>query len=71
MDSVSARIPDDLADDLERYQDKHGVSESEAIRRLLADGLADDELGDRVDDLERRLEHVERRTAQRPCWWPW
>ncbi len=71
METVSARIPDDLAADLERYQDEHGVSQSEAVRRLLGDGLETDDLRDRVDELERRLYRVERRADRRPLWWPW
>jgi len=71
METVSARLPEDLADQLEEYRNAHAISESEAIRRLLADGLENDELRDRVDDLERRLYRLERRADRRPLWWPW
>ena len=71
MESVSARLPEDLAAELEAYREERGISESEAIRRLLADGLEEHDLRDRVDDLEQRVERVERRTARRSFWWPW
>lgn len=67
MQTVSAKVPDDVAEKVEQYQNQQGISKSEAVRRLLVAGLADDDLEQRVDDLERRV----RRLEQRPAWWPW
>jgi len=70
METVSARLPDDLADQLEEYRNAH-ASVSPKRSGGYSDGLENDELRDRVDDLERRLYRLERRADRRPLWWPW
>lgn len=67
METVSARVPDDLADRIEEYAEERGISTSEAVRRLLSDGLDDDDLRRQVEELERRVERLERR----PPWMDW
>ncbi len=66
METVSARVPTDLAERVEQFASEKGVSQSEAVRRLLTDGLDDDDLERRVARLERRLDRLE----EPPVWWP-
>jgi predicted HTH domain antitoxin len=40
MGTISARVPDDLEEELETYLEDERLDRSTAIRRLLADGLA-------------------------------
>lgn len=39
MGSISARIPDDLEEELERFIDEERLDTSTAIRKLLSEGL--------------------------------
>ncbi|MFB6184828.1 MAG: hypothetical protein ABEI96_09765 [Haloarculaceae archaeon] len=41
MGTISARVPDDLETELERYIDEENLDRSTAIRKLLAEGLDD------------------------------
>ena len=41
MSTVSARLPKELADELEEYVETEGLETSVAVRRLLAEGLAE------------------------------
>lgn len=41
MGTVSARLPDELEDELEAYSEAENVDRSTAVRQLLAEGLAD------------------------------
>jgi Uncharacterised protein family (UPF0175). len=41
MWTISARVPDDLEDDLEAYLDAEHLDRSTAVRKLLAEGLAE------------------------------
>ena len=75
MESVSARLPDDVARELDEFAERRGISQSEAIRRLIVTGLEQDELEqrlgdlearvDRIDALERRVERLERSPFER------
>lgn len=67
MESVSARVPDDIAEQVERYAEERGISTSEAVRRLLVDGLQEEKIERRLDRLEYRVDRLEKQ----PVWWPW
>jgi hypothetical protein len=41
MGTISARVPDDLEEELEAYLDDEDLDRSTAVRKLLAAGLAD------------------------------
>jgi predicted HTH domain antitoxin len=41
MGTISARVPDELEDELEAFIDAESLDRSTAIRKLLAEGLAD------------------------------
>ena len=69
METVSARVPDDLAERIEKYADERNISQSEAVRRLLADGLDNDRLERRVNQLEQRVDRLERPPTWWPTWW--
>jgi len=58
-----ARVPEDLGAEIEAHAEARGISESDAIRRLLRDGL-------RHQEREELLERVERIEAEvgRPWW---
>lgn len=52
MGTVSARIPDDLEEELESYLEEERLDRSTAVRKLLADGLEEW----RIDRALQRLE---------------
>jgi len=60
METVSAKVPDDLAEEIEDYRERYGLNRSQAVRRLVEDGLEADRLR---DDLEERRQHAERTIA--------
>ncbi|ACV12718.1 protein of unknown function UPF0175 [Halorhabdus utahensis DSM 12940] len=41
MGTISARVPDDLEDELEMYLEEERLDRSTAVRKLLAEGLED------------------------------
>ena len=41
MGTISARVPDDLEEELERFLEEEQLDRSTAIRKLLAEGLED------------------------------
>lgn len=67
MERVSLRLPEDLIEDLDTYQDEHEVSRSEACRDLIASAIADERgpnVDERVqsvrDDLEQEITDLKR-----------
>lgn len=67
MESVSARLPEDVAERVERYAEERGISQSEAVRRLIVTGLESERLEDRVAEIEERVDRLEDRPFWR--WW--
>lgn len=63
---VQTRVPDDLKDRLEEYEETQNISEADAVRRLIRVGLDREEqtvpdggeVMDRLDDLEQRQEEM-------------
>lgn len=39
METVAAKLPPDLVEQVEEYREEHGLNKSQAIRRLVEDGL--------------------------------
>lgn len=66
MDSVSSRLPEDVAARVEEYAEQRGISQSEAVRRLIVAGLGQDEIEGRLRDVEERVEELEQ-----PFWKRW
>lgn len=66
METVSARVPEDVAEQIEGYADERDISKSEAVRRLIEAGLSEDETQERLSRLERRMDRLEQ-----PWWWRW
>jgi len=67
MESVSARLPEDVAERVERYAEERGISQSEAVRRLIVTGLESERLEDRLAEMEQRVDRLEDRPFWR--WW--
>ena len=53
MRTVTARVPDELEEELERFIDEERLDTSTAIRKLLAEGLAEWRTEQALDQLER------------------
>ncbi len=43
METLSTKVPADLSERIEEYREEHDLNRSQAIRRLLEDGLEYDE----------------------------
>ena len=43
METVAAKLPPDLIEQIEDYREEHGLNRSQAIRRLVEDGLDHEE----------------------------
>ena len=53
MGSISARVPDDLEEELERFIDEERLDTSTAVRKLLSEGLDAWRTEQALDRLER------------------
>jgi predicted HTH domain antitoxin len=53
MGSISARVPDDLEEELARYIDEERLDTSTAIRKLLSEGLDEWRTDQALERLER------------------
>ena len=43
METLSTKVPNDLSEQIEEYREEHDLNRSQAIRRLLEDGLDHEE----------------------------
>lgn len=69
METVSVRLPEDVAERVDQYAEERGISTSEAVRRLITSGLADERRDEQLREIERRIARLER-----PWWvrvWEW
>ena len=48
-----------LADRIKRYANEQELSESDALRKLVSEGLRESKLEKRIEELENRLERLE------------
>jgi predicted DNA-binding protein len=62
----SVRLPADTAARVSQYAEERGISESDALRRLVEQGLT----GVEVEEIEERLDRIERKVSQ-PIWRRW
>lgn len=66
MAQITLRVPDDLLDEIDNATDSE-TSRSEWLRDAARDRLKDDDLRDRLDQMEKRIGRLERET-NRPIW---
>ncbi|MFC7166119.1 hypothetical protein [Halospeciosus flavus] len=52
MGTISARVPDDLEEDLEEYVDEEQLDRSTAIRKLLSESLAEWRINHALEKLD-------------------
>lgn len=74
MESVSARLHEDEIEIIEEMKDEWGVSQSEAIRRLIRLGNDEIDDDDRIQEIELRLDEVEEKVSELengPVWEFW
>lgn len=57
METLSAKVPEDLIQRIEKYQNEYDLNRSQATRRLIEEGFEADRLR---ADLEKRRERDER-----------
>ena len=43
METLSTKVPNDLSEEIEQYREEYDLNRSQAIRRLLEDGLEHEE----------------------------
>lgn len=65
MEPLTIRIPEDLKESLDAEADEYDVSTSEYIRRLIRQGREYDELQDRLETREARIDELEEQLARR------
>jgi len=65
MEPLTIRIPEELKESLDAEADEHDVSTSEYVRRLIDKGREYDELQERVESREARIEDLETQLARR------
>jgi len=63
-----ARIPADLADGIEQYAEMRDISESDAMRRLLLNGLRHykqyEQIEQQLDEIDDRLDTIEQQSGR-------
>lgn len=60
MKQITARIPEDLYDEIEDEAEDTGKNKSDIIRSLLEDGRRVDELQEQIDELETERDRLQR-----------
>lgn len=60
MGTISARVPDELESELESYLDEENLDRSTAVRKLLAEGLAEWRTEQALDALDEGTVTVSR-----------
>lgn len=65
MQQITLRLPEDLLDELEQEAENTGVSRSEYIRDVLGTRANTEELRQRLEAREARIEELERQLARR------
>ncbi|WP_440996276.1 hypothetical protein [Arhodomonas sp. SL1] len=61
MRAITIRLPDASHATLSRAARRGGISLGAAAREAIASGLAADDIGDRIAQLDRRLARIEQR----------
>lgn len=65
MEPLTIRVRDETKESLEGEADEYGVSVSEYVRELIEKGREYDDLQDRLDAREDRIEDLEEQLARR------
>jgi len=65
MEPLTIRIPEDLKESLDTEADEYDVSTSEYVRRLIQQGREYDDLQDRLETREARIDELEEQLARR------
>ena len=65
MQPLTIRIPEDLKESLDSEAAEHDVSTSEYVRRLIDKGREDDELQERLESKQARIEELETQLTRR------
>ena len=65
MEPLTIRIPEDMRESLETEADEYDVSVSEYVRRLIRKGREYDELDERLESRETRIDELESQLARR------
>ena len=65
MEPLTIRIPEDLKESLDAEADEYDVSTSEYVRRLIRQGREYDDLQDRLETREARIDELEEQLARR------
>lgn len=65
MERKTIHLPEDLIESLEGEAEEYGVSFSAYVRELLEDGREYDDLQDRLESREDRIEELERQLSRR------
>lgn len=72
--AYSVRLQNDLAQEVERVAEENDISESDALRRLVRQGVSYDkhlsEMDDQLDRMDDQLDRIETET-QKPLWSRW
>jgi ubiquinone biosynthesis protein UbiJ len=63
-ESLAFRAPQPLAERVRRFADENSMSQSDALRKLVRDGLEVEEIRDDMETLEQRVERLENETEQ-------
>jgi ubiquinone biosynthesis protein UbiJ len=66
-ESLAFRAPQPLAEQVRRFADENSMSQSDALRQLVRDGLEVEEIRDDMETLEQRVERLEEETEE--CGW--
>ena len=65
MQQITVRLPDDLLDELEAEAENAGVSRSEHVRDVLGTRENTDDLRERLEAKEARIQELEQQLARR------
>ena len=68
--SVAFRAQQQLKERIDEYADDNNMSQSDALRRLVREGLEAEQLREELESVEQRVERLEAEQEQ-SSFWPW
>ena len=68
--SVAFRAQRQLKERIDEYADDNNMSQSDALRRLVREGLEAEQLREELESVEQRVERLEAEQEQ-SSFWPW
>jgi len=70
---ITTRVTEQKRDQIQAWADDHGITEADAIRKMIDDSLYDQERIDQIqadEELNERLERIEKQVKQiDTTWW--